>query len=171
MKIPETFGVKPLPKRLRNMVLSLLFCCGLIVAYYATTGNQQIPPDTHISYEARGAFRLDIDADGQVRLSDQQGIYSYKISKSAVRRVLRTFHQVNFFGLNIVAYGDARATCQLMLTADHQKAVIRHDCKTQAMELRKPIQALDQATRYQDVLKGDKAVIRDYGVNHGLLSK
>lgn len=149
---------------MRNTLFSLLFCFGLIAAYYATTGNKPLPSDTHITYESAGAFRLDIDADGHVRLTDQRGVYSYKISKFAVRRVLRAFHQVDFFRRDIQAYGGARANCQLTLTEDHQKAVIRHNCETQAMELQKLIQALEQVTRYQNVLKDDKAVIRDYSV-------
>jgi hypothetical protein len=164
VKIPETFSIKPLPKRLRNTLFSLLFCFGLIVAYYATTGNQPLPPDTHITYESTGVFRLDIDANGHVRLTDQRGLYTYKISKFAVRRTLRTFHQVDFFGRDILAYGGTPATCQLTLIKDHQKAAIRYDCKTQAMELRKPVETLNQVTRYQNILKNDKTVIRDYGV-------
>lgn len=168
VKIPETFGIKPLPKRLRNTLFSLLFCFGLIVAYYATTGNQPIPSDTHITYESASAFRLDIDADGQVRLANRRGTYSYKVSKFAVRRILRSFHQMNFFERDIMAYGDAGSSCVLTLTEGHQKAAIRHNCETQAMELRKPIQTLYQVTRYQNVLKDDKAIIRDYDVKFHL---
>ena len=168
VKIPETSGVKPLPqrrnKRLRNTLFSLLFCFGLIVAYYATTGNQPLSSDSHITYEAVGVFKLDIDTSGHVRLEDQQGIYSYKISKFAVRRILRTFHQVDFLGRNILTYGGVHADCILTLTENHQKTAIHHDCETQAMELLKPVQTLNQVTRFRSLLKGDKAVMRDYNV-------
>ncbi|HTN39892.1 MAG TPA: hypothetical protein VLZ84_01995, partial [Asticcacaulis sp.] len=149
---------------LRNTLFSLLFCFGLIVAYYATTGNQPLPPDTYITYESVGVFRLDIDTNGHVRLADQQGIYSYKISKFAVRRILRTFRQVDFLGRDILAYGDVHTNCILTLTENHQKAAIRHDCETRAMELLKPAQTLNQVTRFRSILKGDKAAMRDYNV-------
>ncbi len=164
VKIPDFLPFSTLPKRLRNTLFSLLFCFGLIAAWYATMGNHDLPPDTHITYEAAGAFRLDIDAEGHVRLADRHGTYSYKISQFAVRRIVRTFQQVDFFGLNIRAYDGTSAACQLTLTEGHQKSAIRHNCETQVVELRKPVQALDQVTRFRRVLKDDKAVMSDYGV-------
>ncbi len=156
--------MRPLPKRLRNTLFSLLFCFGLIVAWTATTGNQPIPTDTHITYEATNLFRLDIDAEGHVRLQDRRGLYSYKISKFAVRRILRIFHEVNFLGRDVMAYDGAHANCYLALTENHQKTALRHDCETQAMELQKPVRALNQVTRYRSILKNDKTVIMDYDV-------
>lgn len=153
--------VKPLPKRLRNTLMSTLFCAGLIIAYHATTQNQPLPPDTQISYEAPGKVRLDIDAEGHVILSDMTRIYRYKISKFAVKRILRSFQQARFFDRRIMDYSGA---CQLTLNADHQKMAIRHDCVTTAPELRKPLEALDITTRYHRVLSGDKTTLRDYAV-------
>jgi len=164
VKIPENFGGKPLPKRLRNTLLSVLFCGGLFVAYYQTADKTPIPADTRISYEHQGQFRLDISADGQVVLSDPAHIYRYRISSFSVRRILRAFRRADFFGRNILAYGNARSQCMLTLTEDHQKAAIRHDCETQASELRSPVQALEIATRFDRVLKRNTATLSDYKV-------
>lgn len=153
--------IKPLPKRLRNTLMSTLFCAGLIIAYHATTQNQPLPVDAHIAYEAPGDVRLDVDAEGHVVVSDMTRIYRYKISKFAVKRTLRAFQQARFFDRRITDYsGD----CQLTLNADHQKMAIRHDCATTAPELTKPLEALDITTRFHRVLAGDKNTLRDYDV-------
>ena len=160
-KFRDVLKIKPLPKRLRNTLMSTLFCAGLIIAYHATTQNQPLPPDAHITYEASGRVRLDVDAEGRVVVSDRTRIYRYKISKFAVKRTLRAFQQVRFFDRHITSYsGD----CELTLNADHQKMAIRHDCATTATELTKPLEALDITTRFHRVLAGDKNTLRDYGV-------
>ena len=172
VKIPESFGGKPLPKRLRNTLLSVLFCGGLFVAYYQLAGRTPIPPDTHITYEQKDQFRLDIDASGQVILADQTGSYHYQISQFTLRRILRTFDRVEWFERNIRAYGDARSQCLLSLTEGHRKAAIRHDCETQ--EILMPLQSLEVTTRFRKVLQGDEVTLRDYKVTHSadqLLSK
>ncbi len=174
VKIPETFGGKPLPKRLRNTLLSVLFCGGLFVAWYQLAGQTPIPPDTYITYAQRDRFRLDIDASGLVILADQTGTHHYQISQFALRRILRTFHRVEWFDRNILAYGKARSPCELSLTEDHRKAAIRHDCETQASEILMPVQSLEATTRFRKVLEGDKPTLRDYKVTRGagrLLSK
>jgi hypothetical protein len=160
-KPSDVLKIKPLPKRLRNTLMSTLFCAGLIIAYHATTQNQPLPTDAHITYEAPGKVRLDIDAGGQVVIRDKTRIYHYKISKFAVKRILRAFQQARFFDRRITDYsGD----CQLSLNADHQKMAIRHDCATTAPELIKPVEALDITTRFRRVLADDKNTLRDYGV-------
>ncbi|MFT4077657.1 MAG: hypothetical protein QM647_19180 [Asticcacaulis sp.] len=170
MKIPETFSGKPqirqLPKRLRNTLLSVLFCGGLFVAYYQLTDQTPIPPDTHITYARQDHFRLDIDAKGQISLTDKSGIYHYKISAFALRRILRAFHRSQWFDRDILAYGNARSQCLLGLTEDHHKAVIQHDCETQVSEITVPLQSLDVSTRFRKVLSGDKTALRDYSVAH-----
>lgn len=174
VKIPETFGEKPRPKRLRNTLLSVLFCGGLFVAYYQLAGQTPIPPDTHITYAQRDRFRLDIDASGQVILADQTGTDHYQISQFALRRILRTFHRVEWFDRNILAYGDARSQCLLSLTEGRRKAAIQHNCETQASEILVPVQSLEVTTRFRKVLEGDKPTLRDYKVTRGagqLLSK
>ncbi|ESQ94243.1 hypothetical protein ABENE_01665 [Asticcacaulis benevestitus DSM 16100 = ATCC BAA-896] len=160
-KPSDVLKIKPLPKRLRNTLMSTLFCAGLIMAYHATTQNQPLPADAHISYEAPGSVRLDVDAEGHVVLSDMTRVYRYKISKFAVKRILRAFQQARFFERRITDY---RGDCQLTLNADHQKVAIRHDCATTAPELSKPVEALDITTRFRRVLAGDKNTLRDYAV-------
>lgn len=157
----DVLKVKPLPKRLRNTLMSALFCAGLIIAYHATTQNQPLPPDAHITYEAPGSVRLDVDAEGHVVLSDMTRIYRYKISKFAVKRILRAFQQAHFFDRRITDYSGA---CQLTLNADQQKMAIRHDCMTTAPELSKPVEALDIITRFRRILAGDQNTLRDYAV-------
>jgi hypothetical protein len=178
VKIAETFGGKPpirqVRKRLRNTLMSVLFCGGLFVAYYQLGGRTPIPPDTHITYEQKDRFRLDIEATGRVSLADKTGSYHYQISQFALRRILRTFHRVEWLDRNIPAYGDARSQCELSLTEGHRKAAIRHDCETQASEILMPVQALEVTTRFRKVLQRDKATLRDYKVTHSagqLLSK
>ncbi|MGN6365257.1 hypothetical protein [Asticcacaulis taihuensis] len=170
MKIPESFGGKPpirqVRKRLRNTLMSVLFCGGLFVAYYQLTGRTPIPPDTHITYEQKDRFRLDIDASGQVILADQTGTCHYQISQFALRRILRTFDRVKWFERNIRAYGYARSQCLLSLTEGHRKAAIRHDCETQSSEILMPVQSLEVTTRFRKVLQGDKETLRDYKVTH-----
>ena len=159
-KFRDVLKIKPLPKRLRNTLMSTLFCAGLIIAYHATTQNQPLPADARITYEAPDV-RLDVDAEGHVVLSDMTRIYRYKISKFAVKRILRAFQQAHFFDRRITDYSGA---CQLTLTADHQKMAIRHDCMTTAPELTKPLEALDITARFRRVLAGDKNTLRDYAV-------
>lgn len=170
VKIPESFGGKPpirqVRKRLRNTLMSVLFCGGLFVAYYQLTGRTPIPPDTHITYEQKDRFRLDIDASGQVILADQTGTCHYQISQFALRRILRTFDRVKWFERNIRAYGYARSQCLLSLTEGHRKAAIRHDCETQSSEILMPVQSLEVTTRFRKVLQGDKETLRDYKVTH-----
>jgi hypothetical protein len=165
VKIPENLGGKPLPKRLRNTLLSVLFCGGLFVAYYQFSDKTPVPPDTHITYTRQGAFRVDIGADGQVTLSDRTHIYRYRISQFALRRALRAFQRADFFGRNILAYGNSDSPCTLTLSENHQKAAIWHDCETQASELSGPVQALETVTRFHRVLKGDKTILSDYRVS------
>ncbi|MGN6210683.1 hypothetical protein [Asticcacaulis sp.] len=164
MKIPETFGGNPLPRRLRNTLLSVLFCGGLFVAWYQVASQTPIPPDTHVTYQQQDRFRLDIDASGQVILADQTGVYRYKISSLALRRILRTFHRVQWFDRNILAYGDARSQCVLSLTEGYRKAAIRYNCETQASEILMPVQSLEITTRFRRVLQGDKPTLRDFKV-------
>ncbi|CAM3185970.1 hypothetical protein ASTA108788_05860 [Asticcacaulis taihuensis] len=171
VKIPESFGGKPpirqVRKRLRNTLMSVLFCGGLFVAYYQLTGRTPIPPDTHITYEQKDRFRLDIDASGQVILADQTGTCHYQISQFALRRSLRAFHRVEWFDRNILAYGNARSQCLLSLTEGHRKAAIQHDCETQASEIFAPVQSLEVTTRFREVLQGDEVTLRDYKVTRG----
>ncbi|MDV6329371.1 hypothetical protein [Asticcacaulis sp. 201] len=156
----------PMSKRLRNSLMSILVCAGLMVAYYYyTTQSQGLADDTHITYEMRGHFRLDVDGAGNVRLQADK-VYTYKISTFAVRRILRVFHRARFFERNVTAYGAVNASCALTLVENHQKTSIRHECETQSPELTKPIEALDQMTRFRRVLQGDKSVMRNYAITH-----
>lgn len=165
VKIPDTIGGKPLPKQLRNTLLSVLFCGGLFVAYYQLADMTPIPPDTHITFEQKDRFRLDIDAGGQITLLDRSGVYRYRISSFAVRRILLAFHRVDWFARPV---GNAASPCLLSLTEDHRKLAIRHDCETQSSMISSPIQSLEAATRFHKVLSGDKATLQDYSVSHSV---
>jgi len=159
--LKSDFKIRPLPKRLRATLLSVLLCVGLTVAWYISTLNEPVPPDAHITYEMTGGFRVDLSADGHVRVSDPERIYTYSVSKFAVRRVLRSFHQAHFMERDVLAYAGA---CQLTLSENHQKIALRHACDSQAPELRQPIAALETVTRFHAVLKADPIILRDYAV-------
>jgi hypothetical protein len=156
------------PKRLRNTLVSVLICAGLMAAYYVSLGQAPIPPDTRIVYEALDcggpcpAFRLEIDDDGAVSLRDASHVWRYRISQFALRRILRAFDQAQFLNRDINADLPRHPpVCTLSLRQNHQMLAIRHGCGSQAPELSGPRAALEQATRFRNLLAGDRTAARD----------
>lgn len=163
---------KPLiDNRLRNVLLSMLACIALMVAYYMAIGQDKIPPDTRILYQGClgapcHAFRLTLDGMGAVSLSDSAGARTYKVSAFAVRRVLRTFKRQGFLDRDITAYSAGNGpACLLSLQAAHRKTALTHLCETPAPEITKPVAALEEATRFREILAGDRRVAHDPGVS------
>lgn len=156
------------PKRLRNTLVSVLICAGLIAAYYVSLGQTPIPPDTRIVYEgldcggACPVFRLEISADGAVSLRDASHIWRYRISQFALRRILRAFDQAQFMNRDVNADLPRHPpVCDLSLREDHRLLALRHGCGAQAPELAAPVAALEQATQFRKLMAGDRATARD----------
>ncbi len=162
---------KPLiDNRFRSVLISIGACMALIVAYYMAVGQEKIPSDTQIVYQGCigapcRAFRLEIAHDGAVRLLDDTGASSYKISTFALRRVLRVFNRQHFLDRNVMAYdAGSGAACELSLQMDHRLTALTHACDTQAPEIAQPVEALEQVTRFREVAAGDAVVRHDLGV-------
>ncbi len=150
-------------KRHLNMLASIAVCAGLMIAYYLSVGQGRISPDTHITFEhhdcATGcsSWQVDILADGttwyQARsVAGLNGIFRYKLSKFALRRVLRVFSRARFFDLSPTGYpAGSGPVCTLTLTSDHQKMALRHPCGITSPEIAGPVTAVMLATHASDL--------------------
>lgn len=167
-----TRPARPRDKRLLNMLASVAVCAGLLIAYYFATGQETIPPDTHLSFEHGSCqspcltYRVDLMADGTVfyqdrRISGAAQSVRYHIPKASVRRVLRAFKRARFFDTDVDSYGAGPKgpKCYLTLTAGHMKTSVLDQCDVDRPEFASPMQALDQATRYRAFIDQDKAAI------------
>ncbi|HWU49175.1 MAG TPA: hypothetical protein VN042_04820 [Asticcacaulis sp.] len=159
------------PKRLRNTLVSVLICAGLMAAYYVSLGQAPIPPDTRIIYEALDcggpcpAFRLEISADGAVSLRDASHIWRYRMSQFALRRILRAFDQTQFLSRDVNADLPRHPpVCDLSLRENHRFLALRHGCGAQAPEMAAPVAALEQVTQFRKILAGDAGVMRAYHI-------
>jgi len=159
------------PKRLRNTFISVLICAGLMAAYYISLGSTPIPADTEIGYDigvhvmSQADVRLRVAADGSVSLQDARHVWRYRISQFALRRILHAFDRTNFLDQDVGAYSPLHTpACDLSLAKNHRKLALRYDCNTQKAELATPLAAIEQATRFKDILAGDRRVIQDYRV-------
>lgn len=155
--------------RLLNMLASVVVCAGLMIAYYLATGQQPIPPDSHVSFEHGScqtpcpAYRIDMLADGTV-IYQERGAngasesFRYHISKLAVRRVLRAFKRARFFDTDIEAYGAVQGApkCYLTLTSGHMKTSVLDQCLARP-EFAGPMQALARETHYTAFRDHDQA--------------
>ncbi|MBW8881131.1 MAG: hypothetical protein JF615_06815 [Asticcacaulis sp.] len=162
--------MKPASKRHRNMLASVAVCGGLLAAYYLAVGQARIPPDTHIVLEHRDcagdcpAWQVDILADGTTWYQGRgqpglNGIYSYKLSKFALRRVLRVFARAHYFdqAANGYAVTAGGPICTLTLTSQRQKMSIRHACSERAAAIAKPGAAVVGATQADALAKLGRA--------------
>ena len=163
--------MKPLiDNRLRSVLLSVGACLALLAAYYMAIDHEPIPPQTEIVYQAClgvpcRPFRLKLDGDGAVTLGGGEAVYSYRVSTFAVRRVLRVFRRQAFLDRDVMAYGAAGGpACVLGLSENHRKTALTHVCGTRAPEIVKPLEALEQATRFRDIIAQNPAVMRDLQV-------
>ena len=162
---------KPLiDNRLRSVLFSMGVCIALMAAYYISVGQDNIPPDTEITYQGCvatpcHAIRLKVVADGSVSLSNGTGAYRYHISTFALRRVLRVFKRQRFLDRDVAAYNAAGSeACVLGLHLDHRLTALTHACATQAPEIAKPLAALETATRFREIAAGDPTIIHDLSV-------
>lgn len=154
-------------KRHMNMIASVALCAGLMIAFYLSVGQGHIDTDTHITLERHDcafgcpAYQVDVLANGATvyqgrSVTGLNGIYRYKLSKFAVRRMLRVFDRARFFDLKVNGYAvdPAKPVCTLTLTSGRQKMSVRHSCNETALEIAKPISAVELATRVADIAKG-----------------
>ncbi len=162
---------KPLiDNRLRNVLLSMGACIALMVAYYMAVGQDKIPPDTQIVYQGCDgnpcrAFRLSVDAGGAVTLKSDTGTRHYHVPVFAVQRVARVFKRQDFLDRDIMAYSAGGGpACLLSFETGHRKAALTHACSTPLPEIAKPVSALEDATRFHEVLAGDLVALRDLKV-------
>lgn len=160
------------PKRLRNTLISVLICAGLMIAYYISIGQTPIAPNTRIVYEAQDCggscqvFRLEINADGAVVLTDPHHVWRYKIAKFALRRMLRAFDRVQFLTRNVNGYLPRHPpVCVLSLAENHIMLALRHACGAATSELAVPVDAIEQATQFRTILQGKADVLRRYYVS------
>ncbi len=168
---PKPTARKPLiDTRFRSVLFSIGVCLALIMAYYMAVGQAHIPPDTEIVYQGCAgtpchAFRLQVDHDGAVSLMTDSGSYRYRISAFALRRTLRVFNRQRFLDRDVMSYSaNGGAACELSLRLDHRLTALTHACSTQAPEIARPVEALEQATRFREVAAGDAEVRRDLGI-------
>ncbi|MEI9905243.1 MAG: hypothetical protein WDN06_15780 [Asticcacaulis sp.] len=159
---------KPLiDNRLRNVLLSMGACIALMMAYYMAIGQDKIPPDTQIVYQGCDgqpcrAFRLSVDAGGAVMLKSDSGIRHYHVPVFAVQRVMRVFKRRDFLDRDIMAYNTGVGpACLLSLETGHRKTALALPCSTLVPEIAKPILALEDATRFREVLAGNPAIMRN----------
>jgi hypothetical protein len=157
------------PKRLRNTLVSLLICAGLIVAYYLSLGSTPLPSDLRIAYQAHAcggpcpAFRIEIDASGDVVLQNETYAWRYRISQFALRRLLRAYDQAHFLTRDISAYSANKPpVCDLSLRDDHRFLSLRHTCGTDRPEIAGPVTAIETVTQFQEILAGNAAAARDH---------
>ena len=148
---PFAFQFKPLPPRLRNVVMSSGLCVGLIMAYYMAIGNETIPPDTRVVFSQSGCggtcpeHRIDIAANGDALIS-QPGAPAVErhLTKTGLRQILHAFRHENFLDLDVAKFsvpaGDK--VCDLGLTLDHRKTMIRYGCGHPPVQASRPLQVV-----------------------------
>ena len=140
---------------LRNALLSLGLCAGLIVAYYVAVDRTPIPVDTRISFQQSGCggtcaiARIIITADGATTIQTLGGTRSAVMSKIKLRRLLLTFTHAGFLDKSVDAYSAAGAqqVCQLGLTEGHRKTALRYDCAHPPTDIAPLVTELRQAIK------------------------
>ncbi len=148
-----------LDNRLRNTLISVGLCLGLIAAYYMMVAQEPLPPDTHVTYEVRAnsqtALRVDLLGSGVTTVSGPGHRADYAISSYAVRRVLAAFRKQQFLDLDVAASPALPATqfCQLSLTANHRKTAMRYDCAAPPPRVKISLQAFERATNFCQVAR------------------
>ncbi len=144
-----------LQKGLRNTLLSLGLCAGLIAAYYAAVSSSPVPPDTEIVFSKAGCGgacpleRVKIGADGRTDITRAGQTSQRTISAYALRNILVAFRGVRFLDQDVTKWraGGAAEVCWLGLTQDHRKVSIRYACDDPSPVLTRPSAALRQALK------------------------
>jgi len=144
-----------LRKGLRNTLLSLGLCAGLIAAYYVTVSSSPVPPDTEIVFAKMGCGgacpleRVEIGADGYATVTADGRTSQRTISAYALRNILVAFRGVHFLDQDVAKWrtGGASDICLLGLTEDHRKVAIRYACKDASPVVARPSAAIRQALK------------------------
>lgn len=144
-----------LQKGLRNTLLSLGLCAGLIAAYYATVSSSPVPPDTEIVFAKMGCGgacpleRVQIGADGRTTVTANGRTSQRTISAYALRNILVAFRSVHFLDQDVTKWrtGGAAEVCLLGLTQDHHKVSIRYACNDNSPVVTRPLAAIRQALK------------------------
>ncbi len=139
-----------LQKGLRNTLISLGICAGLIAAYYATVSSSPIPPDTEIVFARMGCGgacaieRVEIDAGGRTEMTQAGQKTQRTISPFAVRNILVAFRGVHFLDQDVAKWrtNGADEVCLLALTQDHRKVSIRYACGDTSPIIARPSKAI-----------------------------
>jgi len=144
-----------LQKGLRNTLLSLGLCAGLIAAYYVTVSSSPVPPDTEIVMARMGCGgacpmeRIVIDADGHAEVTRGGQASRRMVSAYALRNILVAFRGVHFLDQDVARWrtNGAAETCLLGLTEDHRKVSIRYACDDPSPIVTRPSAAIRQALK------------------------
>ena len=144
-----------LQKGLRNTLISLGLCAGLIAAYYVTVSSSPVPPDTEIVFAKMGCGgtcpreRVAIRADGQAAVTMNGRTAQRTISAYALRNILVTFRGVHFLDQDVAKWRTrgAAEVCLLGLTEDHRKVSIRYACRDNSPVVARPSAAIGQALK------------------------
>jgi len=144
-----------LRKGLRNTLISLGLCAGLIAAYYVTVSSSPVPPDTEIVFAKLGCGgacsleRVEIGADGRAAITRAGQTSSRTISAYALRNILVAFRGVHFLDQDVAKWrtNGAPEVCLLGLTEDHRKVSIRYACADRSPVVTRPLAAMRQALK------------------------
>ncbi|MBW8882712.1 MAG: hypothetical protein JF615_15220 [Asticcacaulis sp.] len=144
-----------LQKGLRNTLLSLGLCAGLMAAYYVAVSSTPIPPDTEIVLAKSGCggacplTRIAIGADGRTEITQDGQKTQRTISPFAVRNILIAFRGVHFLDRDVAKWrpGGAAEVCLLALTQDHRKVSIRYACGDASPVVARPSAAIAKALK------------------------
>lgn len=144
-----------LQKGLRNTLLSLGLCAGLIVAYDFAVSSSPVPPDTEIVLARTGCGgtcpleRIAIAADGRADITTAGTTVHRTISSYALRNILVAFRGVHFLDQDVAKWrsGGAAEVCLLGLTQDHRKVSIRYGCNDSSSVVARPSAAIRQALK------------------------
>ncbi|HVZ29927.1 MAG TPA: hypothetical protein VG839_06005 [Asticcacaulis sp.] len=144
-----------LNNRSRNMLLSVGMCIALLAVYYMLVGKEPVPPDTHVSYEVRTAgrttLRVDMLGSGVTSVAGPNGqMAGYATPDFAVRRVLAAFRKQRFLDLDVAAFPPVSSSevCQLGLTENHRRVLLRYDCAAPPPEVKSVLQVFEGAAHF-----------------------
>lgn len=144
-----------LSKGLRNTLLSLGLCAGLIAAYYVAVSSSPVPPDTEIVVARMGCGgtcpleRIVIAADGRADITTAGTTVRRTISPYALRNILVAFRGAHFLDQDVTKWrlNGAVEVCLLGLTEDHRKVSIRYGCDDNSPVIARPSAAIRQALK------------------------
>jgi hypothetical protein len=144
-----------LSKGLRNTLISLGLCAGLIVAYDVTVSSSPVPPDAEIVFAKLGCGgacpieRVTIGADGRAAVTRAGQTSSRMISAYALRNILVAFRGVHFLDQDVAKWRTqgAAEVCLLGLAEDHRKVSIRYACSDNSPVVTRPSAAIRQALK------------------------